>query len=103
MARTEGYVANRSKHIFCNNAAVSGDDKEMRIIKFVVGEANPLTDSISFFLRLWLEAHRFDNVLRQDRDIERKKARFKKRFIFKTESNARTSVYLLQLKEKLLQ
>ncbi|KAK1714939.1 hypothetical protein CaCOL14_000014 [Colletotrichum acutatum] len=78
LARTEGYVADRSKYIFCNNAAVSEDDEDIRIIKFVVGQADPLIDSTSFSLPLWLEAHQFDDVLRRDRDIERKKARLGK-------------------------
>ncbi|KAI3546191.1 hypothetical protein CABS01_16244 [Colletotrichum abscissum] len=103
LARNEGYVADRSKHIFCNNAAVSEDDEEIRIVKFVVGQADPLIDSMSFFLPLWLEAHQFDNVLRRDRDIERKKARYRKEFTFETERVARTSAYLMQLKKKALQ
>ncbi|KAK1463078.1 hypothetical protein CMEL01_13147 [Colletotrichum melonis] len=83
--------------------AVSEDDEEIRIVKFVVGQADPLIDSMSFFLPLWLEAHQFDDVLRRDRDIERKKSRYRKEFSFETERVARTSAYLMQLKKKALQ
>ncbi|KXH40799.1 hypothetical protein CSIM01_08527 [Colletotrichum simmondsii] len=103
LASNEGYVADRSKHIFCNNAAVSEDDEEIRIVKFVVGRADPLIDSMSFFLPLWLEAHRFHDVLRRNLDIERKKARFRKEFAFETERIARTSAYLMQVKKRALQ
>ncbi|KXH57517.1 hypothetical protein CSAL01_08750 [Colletotrichum salicis] len=94
----EDYIPSRSSHIYCNNATVPGDDFAVRIIKFVVGQADPFI-SVAH-LHFWLEIHQFQDVLRRDKNIMRKELRFEDDFTLEPERIARTLKYFREVKQQ---